>query len=413
LYLNINFHSIALIKKKVMMKSGLFLFCTFYTCALFAQEPLYQMRTDQARWATFENPKAEPGMGGMENKTAKGHAFDQIKAGEVKTLLDVSGMGIVQRIWMTFNDRSPTMLRALRIDMYWDGAAQPAVSAPIGDFFGISHGQMMPFENALFSSPEGRSFNCRIPMPFRKGARITVTNESNHNLDLFFYDVDFQRTLAIKADALYFHCHWRREAKTKLGEDFNLLPQVKGRGRFLGVIVGLITAPEYGKSWWGEGEVKIYVDNDGQFPTIVGTGAEDYIGSGWGLGKFIQWHQGCTIANDSTRQWSFYRFHIPDPIYFKQKLRATIQVLGGDPRDQVRRMLKEGAALIPVSVSGEKGFMKLLEGNPPALEDPNFPDGWVNFYRQEDYCATAYFYLDKPVSGLPALAPVAERVKGL
>lgn len=395
------------------MKSILFLCCTLICLSVFAQDPLYRMSSDQARWATFENPKAAPGMGGLENKSAKGHAYDPIKAGEVKTLLNVTGMGIVQRIWLTFNDRSPAMLRALRIDMYWDGASQPAVSAPIGDFFSISHGQIMPFENALFSSPEGRSFNCRIPMPFRKGARITVTNESDHDLNSFYYDVDFQRTTALPADALYFHCHWRREHKTQLTVDFNMLPEVKGKGRFLGVNVGLISAPEYGKSWWGEGEVKIYVDSDGQVPTIVGTGAEDYIGSGWGLGKFIQWHQGCPVANDSTRQWSFYRFHIPDPIYFQQKLRATIQVLGGDSRDQVRRMLKEGTALIPVSVSYDQGFMKLFEGNPPALDAPNFPNGWVNFYRQEDYCATAYFYLDKPMSGLPALPAVADRIKGL
>ena len=371
------------------------------------------MSTDKPRWATFENPKAATGVGGMENKTAKGHAYEPIKAGEVKTLLSVTGMGIVQRIWLTFSDRSPAMMRALRIDMYWDGATQPAVSAPIGDFFGISHGQIMPFENALFSSPEGRSFNCRIPMPFRKGARITVTNESDKELGLFFYDVDFQRVTAFPPDALYFHTHWRREHITELAKDFNMLPEVTGKGRFLGVNVGLITAPEYGTSWWGEGEVKIYLDGDGQFPTIVGTGAEDYIGSGWGLGKFIQWYQGCPVANDSTRQWSFYRFHIPDPIYFQQKLRATIQVLGGHSRDQVRRMLKEGTALIPVSVSHDKGFVRLFEGNPPALDAADFPDGWVNFYRQEDYCATAYFYLDKPVNGLPVLAALAVRTKGM
>ncbi|AEE48293.1 glycoside hydrolase family 172 protein [Haliscomenobacter hydrossis] len=395
------------------MKPTILFLCTLFSCSLLAQDPLYRMSTDKPRWATFENPKAATGVGGMENKTAKGHAYEPIKAGEVKTLLSVTGMGIVQRIWLTFNDRSSAMMRALRIDMYWDGATQPAVSAPIGDFFGISHGQIMPFENALFSSPEGRSFNCRIPMPFRKGARITVTNESDKELGLFFYDVDFQRVTALPPDALYFHAHWRREHKTELAKDFNMLPEVTGKGRFLGVNVGLITAAEYGKSWWGEGEVKIYLDGDGQFPTIVGTGAEDYIGSGWGLGKFIQWYQGCPIANDSTRQWSFYRFHIPDPIYFQQKLRATIQVLGGHSRDDVRRMLKEGTALIPVSLSHDKGFVRLFEGNPPALDAADFPDGWVNFYRQEDYCATAYFYLDKPVNGLPALAAVQVRTKGM
>lgn len=394
------------------MKPAILLVFCLLANALAAQE-LYQMSDRKPRWASFENPKAAVGAGGHENKTAKGHAFDPIAAGETKTLLDVPGSGIIERIWLTFNDRSPEMLRSLRLDIYWDGEAQPAVSVPLGDFFGVAHGQLMPFENALFSSPEGRSFNARIPMPFRRGARITVTNESSKKLDLFFYDIDFQLVGNLPDDALYFHCHWRRELQTALGKDFELLPNVEGKGRFLGVNFGLITDPKYRKSWWGEGEVKIYLDGDGQLPTIVGTGAEDYVGSGWGLGKFVHQYQGCTVANDSTRQWALYRFHIPDALFFQENLRATIQVIGGDMRDSVRQMLAEKTPLIPISVSGSAGFVKLLEGTQPPVTADNFPDGWVNFYRREDYCATAYFYLDKPANTLPVLPSVALRVAGL
>lgn len=374
-----------------------------------AQE-IWQWKNNRSRWATFENPKAAVGAGGRENKSAKGHAFEPVEAGATATMLDIKGTGMVQRIWLTVSDRSPEMLRSLRLDMYWDGEKTPAVSAPLGDFFSISHGRTMPFENALFSSPEGRSFNCFIPMPFQKGARITLTNESDKRLDLFFYDVDFQLMDSLPSDAMYFHCHWRREQKTVLGKDFDLLPNVKGRGRLLGVNFGLITAPEYGKSWWGEGEVKIYLDGDGQLPTIVGTGSEDYVGSGWGLGKFINRTQGCPVAEDTTGgQWSLYRFHLDDALYFEKNMRATIQVLGGYMRDDVRKMVAAGTPLIPVTVNVPKGCVQLLVDNAPKLSDADFPDGWVNFYRTEDYCSTSYFYLDKPANRLPALAPVAVR----
>jgi hypothetical protein len=395
------------------MKNILSLFLCLSFLSLSAQQ-LYKMKDDQTRWTSFENQKAEVGQGGAENKTAKGHAFEILEAGASVTLLDVKGAGVVQRIWLTFIDRSPEMMRSLRLEMFWDNEKTPAVSVPIGDFFSISHGQTMPFENALFSNPEGRSFNCFIPMPFRTGARIIITNDSPKRLDLLFYDVDFQSVKSIPEDALYFHCHWRRELKTKLGNDFDLLPLVEGNGRFLGVNMGVITAPEYGKSWWGEGEVKIYLDGDEKLPTIVGTGTEDYIGSGWGLGKFLNRTQGCTIANDSTGLWSIYRFHIDDALYFHKKIRATIQVLGGYMLDDVRNMEKAGVKIVPVTVNQrDKGCIKLLEGNFPPLQDESFPKGWVNFYRSEDYCATSYFYLDSPSDKLPSIQPIEIRVAGL
>ena len=166
----------------------------------------------KTRWFSFENTEAGRGRAGMENQGAKGHAFDDLAAGETRTLLNVGGSGTVCRIWLTVGDRGPEMLRSLRLDMFWDGADRPAVSAPLGDFFGVAHGRRTPFECALFSDPEGRSFNCFIPMPFRHGARITLTNELPRRLAHLFYDVDILLGEEHSTETLYFHAHWRRES---------------------------------------------------------------------------------------------------------------------------------------------------------------------------------------------------------
>ena len=311
------------------------------------------------------------------------------------------------------NDRSPEMLRSLTLAMYWDGASQPAVLAPLGDFFGVSHGQRCAFENALFSDPEGRSFNCTIPMPFRRAARVVLTNESSKDLAHLFYDIDFEVVKSLPKDALYFHASWNRQLQTRLGEDFEMLPRVNGRGRFLGVNLGVIANSAYGDSWWGEGEVKLYMDGDEAHPTLAGTGTEDYVGTGWGLGKFAHRYQGCLVAGTTNRMWSCYRFHVPDPVYFEHGLRATIQAIGGTGRDKVRELLKQGVPLKPVTVDVSGRLIPLLEPKAPRIEDETFPDAWVNFYRQDDYCATAYFYLDKPARPTNSLPPLEVRAAKL
>ncbi|HVF89931.1 MAG TPA: DUF2961 domain-containing protein, partial [Blastocatellia bacterium] len=189
----------------------------------------------QPRWASGENPAGAKGKGAQANGGRKGAPTVAIKAGESRVLAEAAGTsGTVRRIWMTFPDRSPRMLRSLRIDMYWDGAKTPAVSAPLGDFFGIGLGQTTVFESALFANPEGRSFNCFIPMPFKTGMKIVMTNESSDNLDELFYDVDYTVGDRHSASILYFHAHYRRENPTRLQQDYELLPRVEGRGRYLG-----------------------------------------------------------------------------------------------------------------------------------------------------------------------------------
>lgn len=370
----------------------------------------------QTRWASFENPAAERGKGGTANRGAKGCPSRPLPAGETATLLDFTGAGIVTRIWMTIADRSPAMLRGIVVRMFWDGCERPAVCCPLGDFFGVGLGRRVPFECALFSDPEGRSFNCLVPMPFRTGARITLTNETARDLAMLFHDVDFLLTSAPDPRALYFHATWRRENPNRLGADFTILPEVHGTGRFLGCNVGVITNPAYAGSWWGEGEVKIRLDGDGEHPTLCGTGTEDYIGTAWGMNRFAHRTQGCLVADPERRQWAFYRYHVDDPVFFASACHVALQTIGGSTRAQAAALLRAKAPLIPVTFAPAGRAPLLLRDPATATVDllaPDCPDGWVNFFRQDDWSCTACFYLDRPDNELPDLAPFAERVRGL
>jgi len=390
-----------------------FFLASFLCAAIIANaQELYQLVPNtQSRVSSFENLNGLKGGGGKTNKTAKGNAFEFVKAGETKTLLHIKSTGIIQRMWCTVSDRSSQMLRSLRLQMFWDDASKPAVDVPLGDFFGIGLGKTVAFQCALFSNPEGKSFNFYIPMPFKKAAKIILINESKKDISLF-YDIDFVQLQQAAANMLYFHAYWHREITAALEKDFELLPLIEGKGRFLGVNVGVNTDSAYPNTWYGEGEVKMFIDGDSNYPTINGTGAEDYIGTGWGEGTFTHMYQGCTIADEKNRQYAFYRFHIPDQIFFYTDFKATIQRIGGGDYAVVKELQNKGVLLKPVSVATDSGFVRLLDlQHTPSLQDENFPKGWVNFYRVDDYSATAYFYLDKPESELPALAPVEERIK--
>jgi hypothetical protein len=343
----------------------------------------------EPRWVSFENISGDKGQGGIENYGAKGHPCDYIKPGETKSLLDIQGPGIINRIWITISDRSPQMLRSLVINMYWDDEEKPAVSAPFGDFFGIGLGRTTSFQNALFSNPEGRSFNTNIQMPFRKSARIEIVNESGIELPMIFYDVNLQVLSKWDDSFMYFHCFWHRDTATTLSQDFMLLPEIKGRGRYLGTNVSIHANSVYKDYWWGEGEVKVFLNGDTDYPTLVGTGTEDYIGTAWG---------------------PFYRYHIPDPVYFKTDCMVTLQQIGGSQKANVLELQKAGISLIPITIHQAPAFTHIYTPDEIVdLSDPDLPEGWVNFYRSDDVAAATYFYYEKPSNNLPELQSLTIR----
>ncbi len=372
----------------------------------------------QSVWVSPENPTGEKANGGLTNKGAKGNAFYVIASGKTKTILDIKGAGIINRMWMSGSiAKNAEQRRAVRIDMYWDGCKKAAVSAPIGDFFGIAHGLMAQFDNELFSSPEAKSFNFTIPMPYRKSVYITITNESKSEVWLW-YDINLLKMDKIPNNAMYFHSYWSRDLKTTKGEDYVILPKVEGIGRYIGTNIGVIGDSLYNGTWFGEGEVKIYLDGDVEKPSLVGTGTEDYIGTGWGQGEFACRYFGSPVSSKEADVYAFYRYHIVDPVYFQKDCKVTIQQIGNANKELMLKMKAKGAEIIPVWMLGRDNnktvHRRLMDvTNPPKLEDENFNSQSIHFFRNDDVSATAYFYLNKPENNLPDLPSVDFRLKNL
>ena len=356
----------------------------------------------ETRWASPENPAGEKGQAGRTNGGRKGSPFFKLPAGEQRILAEVSGRsGTVRRIWATIIDQSPAMLRGLRLDFYWDGATTPAVSVPFGDFFGMGLGETSAFHSALFANPQGRSFVCYAPMPFRKGMKLVVKNETDADQESFYYDVNYTLGDPQVDEALYFHAYFNRQNLTRVQHDYKILPRVEGKGRFIGANLGVIVDQKrYGKSWWGEGEVKIYLDGDHLFPTLSGTGTEDYIGTGWMMGQYVNLYQGCLLADYERMRYCFYRYHIPDPVYFHHDIRVTIQQIGVILPQDVDGLITAGQ---PIYQAGPG----LVEMDLANLEP------FQLFERQDDWSSCSYFYLDKAENKLPPLLPVEDRIKNL
>lgn len=373
----------------------------------------------KTKWFSSENKNGEKGKGGQTNKGAKGDAFTMVGPGDRTVLLEYQGAGIITKIWSANSTQwSEEDRRKLSINMYWDNKEKPAVSVPFSDFFGIGLGLMTPFENQFFAMPEGRSFNCAIPMPFRKAAKIEIVNESDKFI-MFYYKINMIELPELDDDALYFHAYWNRELETAKGQDYTILPKIEGKGRYLGTNIGVIGNEKYRGSWFGEGEVKIYLDGDDEFPSLIGTGTEDYIGTGWGQGEYANNIQGSTVSNKAFDLYTFYRFHTYDPVYFHNDCRITIQQIGNSTKQGIKDMIEKGAEINPVwsyvEKDGYDAAKRYLDmENPPSVYSEEFPDGVsTNFYRSDDVSSTAYFYLDKPTSSLPNMPSVEIRTKYL
>jgi len=276
-----------------------------------------------SRSISFENPTGAPGEGGKAASPLgvgrKGAPSITLKAGQEVQLCDIEGPGTIRHIWMT-TKRSPVNLRSLVLRAWWDGQEHPSIECPIGDLMGFAHGKVMPYHSAVHSLGQNAGMNIWLPMPFTTRARITLTNEGKEGVPLY-YQIDY--TIADKhpGDVGRLHVLFRRENPTTTKQDFVMLPQREGKGRFVGAVLGIRNLTP--GQWWGEGEIKVYMDGDTDFPTICGTGSEDYVGLSYGMQQTPYLCNGCSLNEKNFV--SMYRWHLPDPIAWRTECRITIQ----------------------------------------------------------------------------------------
>lgn len=295
--------------------------------------------TDAAgRAITWENKTGAPGAGGQARNGRKGSpCIPLIKPGETVTLMDVDGPGVIRHIWITIRRRDPNHLRNHILRMYWDHETTPSVEVPLGDFFGTAHGRVASDEkgvpvhmsSAWTTQTLGRGFNCYFPMPFDRHARITVENDTGEESRSFFFQIDYEQLPALPENVGRFHAQFRRQNPTVEKQDYVIVDNVRGPGMYVGTVIGVRAL---GPHWWGEGELKMYMDGDTKYPTICGTGTEDYFCAAWGMGLYQTPYHGCTLLlkNDFFKNdlVSMYRWHVLDPIRFRRSLKVTIQQIG-------------------------------------------------------------------------------------
>lgn len=346
-----------------------------------------------SRAVTFENPTGARGAGGKAAGGRKGAPNRTIAPGETVVLADLDGPGTLRHFWMTFPPAPPEQMRGLWIEIYYDGASEPSCSVPCLDFFGLPHGRPAEYYSSVMTAHEGRGFNSYLPMPFRSRVRVEITNGAP-TPTVLYYQIDYTIEPSWNDANGYLHVLFNRQNPTTLRHDFTIASGLRGPGRFIGCNVGV--RPIDGGMWYGEGEVKIYRDGDEEFPTICGTGLEDYVGTAWGMERHHGPFAGVpldareprteapTIAalNGIPAFVSFYRWHIPDPIVFERDLRVTIQQIG--------------AAFFMASQQQE--LDTYIQTNPPAgtglMRLPSMSGGI--FERVDDYCATAYVSCREP-----------------
>jgi hypothetical protein len=311
--------------------------------------------------------------------TGGNHDSWPIKSGAVQEIFNQPGAGVISHIWFTIAGGTPLHLKELILRAWWDGNAKPSIEVPIGDFFGLNLGDYTIFESQYIACSPGRSLNCYWAMPYRKGARMTVTNEGPRDIGAFYSNIDLMAVDALPADALYFHAQYRQATPTRAihgpdgrdvlnptGKDNYVFVETRGRGHLMGVTLGWVANAE---GWMGEGDDMIFVDDDTK-PIIVGTGSEDYFCGSWNFGgrdgaRAFSHHQyGAPIIQSPERiggRYCLYRFHGDNPVTFTKYLKHTLE--HGHAND-----------------------------------------------RSDMYYSCAFWYQDAPADGFPALPPLAERL---
>ncbi|GAB4435223.1 MAG: DUF2961 domain-containing protein [Anaerolineae bacterium] len=336
----------------------------------------------QTRSISAENFTGEKGKGGMATEGTGAIPARELGQGwkvspsidvaghSTVTLADIAGPGAIQHIWLTVH---PAFWRRLVLRAYWDNEATPSIETPLGDFFCNGWGAHCLIQSLPVAVNPASGFNSYWEMPFRKHARITLENISPDEVRGFYYQITYALT-DVPDDLAYFHAQWRRSNPLPYMQDHTLLDSVQGHGHYVGTYLAWGV---HNNGWWGEGEIKFYMDGDTDWPTICGTGTEDYFGGAWNFdgnqgryNVFTAPYSGLpqVIKPDglyqSQQRFGMYRWHVPDPIRFEQDLRVTIQALG---------------------------WRTMLDGSPRYLP------------LQDDIASTAFWYQAEPHAPFPTL----------
>jgi hypothetical protein len=306
---------------------------------------LYRVSKAQTRSISPENFTGEKGKAGMATEgTGKNCARELgqgwkispsvgIEAGKTFTLAEIKGPGCIQQIWMT----PAGNWRHAILRFYWDNETEPSVECPVGDFFACGWGKYCQINSMPVCVNPGSAFNCYWQMPFRKKARITMENVDPKGMTLY-YQVNYTLT-DVPKDAGYFHAQFRREAPLRQKGLYTILDGIEGQGQYVGTYLAWEV---HSSGWWGEGEIKFFMDGDKEFPTICGTGTEDYFCGSYdfedpvtkkydvfstpytGLAQVIP----ADKIYEPGQRFGLYRWHIADPVRFAKDLKVTIQALG-------------------------------------------------------------------------------------
>ena len=307
-----------------------------------------------------ENFTGAPGRGGMceladgvareaakdLGKGWKVNPYIIIPENSVFEIANIEGPGVIQHIWMT-----PTgKWRDVILRIYWDDQEIPSVESPVGDFFASCWERYARLASLAVCVNPGSAFNCYWQMPFRKRCRMTLENRADTPVT-YYYQIDYT-LMEVPENAAYFHAQFRRVNPLPYKETYTILDGVEGPGIYVGTYMawGVNNA-----GWWGEGEIKFFLDDDDQDPTICGTGTEDYFCGSYNFENSIT-HDSYEAYNSpyagfcqvvqpdklysSQARFRMYRWHITDPIRFSRKIKVTIQALGWrNPRAIGKRYL--------------------------------------------------------------------------
>jgi hypothetical protein len=363
-------------KSRVLASTLLLAFLLAGTCrAGSLLDDLWQPEDGRSRRATSTQrlPDGRPDPNGNGDNL-------RVLPGQKHVLADLKGPGIITHIWMTFLGPEPhpwapngaANHKQMLLRAHWDGNDQPDIDTPVGDFFACGFGMRMPVNSLPVQVENGAAYNCFWPMPFRKSARIEIVNDSDREIALLYYNIDWVQKDSLPRNTPYFHAQYRQEYPVGGGGDY-LIFDGEGRGHYVGTVLSVRSRSP---GWFGEGDEKVYIDDDKE-PSIWGTGTEDYLLCAWGLRKCgfpffgVPHTDGGHVLGGKT---CAYRWHLADPIVFQKKLRVTIEHFGWISPDE----------------------------NPKHESD-----SWNE--RQDDYSSVAFWYQVGKPKRFATVPPAAER----